>query len=704
MGRGRKGHGKGFGGLKGKKNRQASRDDENQKGYDSVTVLENADFEEYYKALGIVPEEEWSDFMAALRRPLAATFRIHKGELMEYIRERMQNHFSPLVSSATLEDGSKGRLEPLPWYPNECGWYTDASRKDIRKSPELKEFHKFLVAFSERGFLSRQETVSMVPSFFLDVCPGHHVLDTCAAPGNKTVQILEDLRSSDGTLKDSLCVANDVDQTRCFMLCRQTLARVAAPGAVVVNYDARLLQQVRTGNKEKVLFDRILCDVVCSGDGTFRKNLDMWLKWNVQFGRGLHQLQKSIATQATKLLKVGGRMVYSTCSLNPLEDEAVVSSLLRQSQGSLQLVDCTGKLPALKRRAGISHWRVRGKNAWLDSYAACEGTDETTIHASMFPPSTEEAALFHLERCMRFLPHDQDTGGFFVAVLELVQELPLPDKVHAVPDAKAECEVEIVEPASKKVKTDTQEDQKEEEMGKRNEETPKLSARDKARGSVCEPYYPLDTGLDYWKQVSEFYGIKDTLPTHCLMVHESNHPYPRRVTLLSETAAKMVETSAHNKLKLINAGLKVFVRNQRASETVFRIPQDAVRTMVPHLSKQVIRIGREDLRALLLERDLFEGQRSSYLNETLLSIRSGCCIAVVAEAGDPYQLVREQPDITLVALWYGKAVVNLMLSNQERYAFQEMYLTPLEVQALEVKEKEKNVDQAQKDQPADAEE
>ena len=78
-------------------------------------------------------------------------------------------------------------------------------------------------------------------------------------------------------------------------------------------------------------FDRILADVPCSGDGTLRKSPDLWKKWSPASGVDLHSLQLEIAAHAARLLKVGGRLVYSTCSLNPLEDEAVVAALLRRS-------------------------------------------------------------------------------------------------------------------------------------------------------------------------------------------------------------------------------------------------------------------------------------------------------------------------------------------------------------------------------------
>lgn len=90
-----------------------------------------------------------------------------------------------------------------------------------------------------------------------------------------------------------------------------------------------------------VQYDRILCDVPCSGDGTIRKAGDIWRRWSPVSGNGIHALQLRIALQSVTLLKVGGRMVYSTCSFNPVEDEAVVAEV----RAHLSPVHLTTRMP-----------------------------------------------------------------------------------------------------------------------------------------------------------------------------------------------------------------------------------------------------------------------------------------------------------------------------------------------------------------------
>ncbi|KAK6010901.1 hypothetical protein OSTOST_24028, partial [Ostertagia ostertagi] len=120
-----------------------------------------------------------------------------------------------------------------------------------------------------------------------------------------------------------MLIANDVDKKRCYMLIHQTLKRFHTSNCVVICEDAARMPVLKGKDDVPLKFDRILCDVICSGDGTLRKNPEIWGKWTPQDGLGLHRMQLSIARRGAAMLKVGGRLVYSTCSMNPIEDEAV---------------------------------------------------------------------------------------------------------------------------------------------------------------------------------------------------------------------------------------------------------------------------------------------------------------------------------------------------------------------------------------------
>ena len=296
----------------------------------------------------------------------------------------------------------------------------------LRKLPPLAGLHEWLKAANAYGSITRQEAVSMVPPLLLGVEPHHLVVDLCAAPGSKTSQLLEALHTGvgEGGMPPGCVLANDSDLQRCNMLVHQ-LKRAASPGLVVINHDAAHLPGPRdsaTGGPLK--FDRILADVPCTGDGTLRKAPDMWRKWNCGMGGGMHPLQLSIAKRGAQLLRVGGRMVYSTCSMNPVENEAVVAALLRASGGALRLVDCSEQLPALRRLPGMTSWKVVDRNGERTKAEPEAGSKQKPMHASVFPPAPEELPALNLHLCLRILPHHQDTGAFFICLLEKTAEMP----------------------------------------------------------------------------------------------------------------------------------------------------------------------------------------------------------------------------------------------------------------------------------------
>lgn len=142
--------------------------------------------------------------------------------------------------------------------------------------------------------------------------------------------------------------------------------RLNSPALLITNNDARFLPNLKINSQHhnNLRFDRILCDVPCSGDGTLRKNLSLWKNFNAHLGHAIHPLQLDILEKAFKLLKKGGRLVYSTCSFNPIENEAVVAAALCRHIKQMALVDVSGEVsPDLKYRPGMINWRVyhRGK-------------------------------------------------------------------------------------------------------------------------------------------------------------------------------------------------------------------------------------------------------------------------------------------------------------------------------------------------------
>ena len=386
------------------------------------------------------------------------------------------------------------------------------------------------------GNISRQETVSMIPPIVLDVKPHHKVLDMCAAPGSKTAQLIEAIHAVEDVVPKGLVIANDGDNTRCYMLVHQA-KRLQSPNVIITNHDASIMPNIQVsdanGTKTNLLFDRVLCDVPCSGDGTLRKNADIWPKWSAATSTNLHGIQYRILKRGIELLEVGGRLVYSTCSLNPVEDEAVVQRLILDAGKENVIIEQASDLvPGLKYSPGLSTWKVGTKEG--ENFAQWKDVDEkfhSQIRPYMFAAS-EQIKDLNIQRCMRVLPHQQDTGGFFVAVLT----------------KRAPCDWE-----SKRLKTD-EDARKEPPAPSRTRKKP----RNVHQGFKEDPYIYFQSDEHLFKEIEEYYGLKELKPemflTRCKDTTKKNSLY-----YTSEIVRDIIQSNG-DRVKIINTGVKAFTR------------------------------------------------------------------------------------------------------------------------------------------------
>ncbi|GAB2232154.1 hypothetical protein Drorol1_Dr00011181 [Drosera rotundifolia] len=734
-------------------------------------ATQNAAFEEYYKEQGIVEEHEWDAFIECLRKPLPSAFRINSsGQFCDDIRSQLENEFVKSLQAEFTGEDEADAIRPLPWYPDNLAWHSNFSRNQLRKNQTLERFHEFLKQANEIGNITRQEAVSMVPPLFLDVHPDHFVLDMCAAPGSKTFQLLEIIHQYNGakTLPDGLVVANDVDVQRSNLLIHQT-KRICTSNLIVTNHEAQNFPgcnlkkhrvcaddgDTKVTNIGQLLFDRVLCDVPCSGDGTLRKAPDMWRKWSSGLGNGVHALQVQIAMRGVALLKVGGKMVYSTCSMNPIEDEAVVAEILRRCGDSLELVDVSNELPQLVRRPGLRKWKVRDKGIWLNSYEDVPKHRKSGVLRSMFPVGNtaeisldngqangsggssengsndnsaciselhavqssklmkEEVSCFPLERCIRLVPHDQNSGAFFVAVFHKRSPFPVTlekidshedlclangETVEAISsevgsengDLKpAEAALEETTPPESAVENVPEEaalvddghqlseleSQKDtEELGNEIPHSGKAGSKRKlqiqGRWKGVDPVilFKDEAIID---RIKTFYGIKDSFNLHGqLVVRNADNSHVKRIYYISKSVKDVLELNFQvgQQLKIAAVGLKIFERQTsregNASPCLFRISSEGLPLLLPHMTKQVLHASPLDFKHLLQYKSIKFGDFvDAEFGKMALQLVMGCCVVVLREAGqvpsDPFQV---KPSAIAIGCWKGRSNIAVMVS------------------------------------------
>jgi len=227
------------------------------------------------------------------------------------------------------------------------------------------------------GMMYMQEASSMLPVALLDPQPGETILDMSSAPGSKTTQIASRI----GT--DGVIVANDVQDKRIWSLI-SNLDRCGVTTAVLT----RKVGQWFGGNMTEV-FDRVLCDAPCTAEGTSRKDTDALQYCSPENIGKMARLQKELLESAIHATKVGGRIVYSTCTMTPEENEEVIAYVLNKFSDQVTPLD-----PGL---ISTTDFRIPME-------------DSAIVQRSLGIRSSFPA--------VRLWPQTFDTEGFFVCVLE----------------------------------------------------------------------------------------------------------------------------------------------------------------------------------------------------------------------------------------------------------------------------------------------
>ncbi|MDO5399369.1 MAG: RsmB/NOP family class I SAM-dependent RNA methyltransferase [Eubacteriales bacterium] len=226
--------------------------------------------------------QDYEAFLESLRRPRAVALR-----------------FNPL----------KGARPQLPFVRENVPWERSGFYYDPESRPGLHVYH-------EAGVYYLQEASAMAPVALLSPQPGERVCDLCAAPGGKTTQIAGRMAGA------GFLLANEWSPKRAKILSRN-IERMGVANALVTNETAQRLAQRLPG-----FFDRVLVDAPCSGEGMFRKEEAAVTDWSQETVEMCAARQAEILDGAARLVRPGGRLVYSTCTFAPEEDEGAVTAFL----------------------------------------------------------------------------------------------------------------------------------------------------------------------------------------------------------------------------------------------------------------------------------------------------------------------------------------------------------------------------------------
>ncbi len=263
----------------------------------------------------------------------------------------------------------QGLGEPVSWAAN--GYYL---------SPES---NAGAVPLHEAGAWYLQEPSAMLPAAVLAPQPGEKVLDLCAAPGGKSTQLAAVMAGH------GLLVCNEPVPKRALILSRN-IERMGITNALVVStMPDKLAARWPEG------FDALQVDAPCSGEGMFRRHPETRAEWSPENAAGCAKRQAEILDAAALLVRPGGRMVYSTCTLNPVENEDTVSAFLqRHSDFTLTPFHLPGADAPEGMLTCYPH-RMRGEGHFVALlHRQGQGVASLPLDASLSTPSKERRQVY----------------------------------------------------------------------------------------------------------------------------------------------------------------------------------------------------------------------------------------------------------------------------------------------------------------------
>lgn len=272
-----------------------------------------------------------------------------------------------------LKADRKDFMEKSPFGLKEVLWEPDGFYYGAEDKPGKHPYH-------EAGVYYIQEPSAMLPAMLLKAQPGERVLDLCAAPGGKSTKLGAAMRGR------GILVCNEIHPARAKIL-SENIERMGIRNALVTNETPQRLQAHFTG-----YFDRILVDAPCSGEGMFRKNEEASEEWSVDNVHLCAGRQDEILDCAADMLRPGGRLVYSTCTFAPDENEGSICRFLkRHPEFAIQEVP-------------FYEGMEQGVPGWC-GYRTDEGIADESMKAE------------EIRKTIRLWPHKLQGEGHYAAVL-----------------------------------------------------------------------------------------------------------------------------------------------------------------------------------------------------------------------------------------------------------------------------------------------
>jgi tRNA (cytosine49-C5)-methyltransferase len=279
----------------------------------------------------------------------------YKKYTLSFLRKSIRvNTLKISIESLKKRMEKEWELEQIPWIKEGFFIRNKKGRLDVGNTIE----HSL-------GYYYVQEAASMIPPIVLEPKQEEIILDMCAAPGSKTTQIAQYMKNK------GLIIANDIKGDRLSAL-GINLQRCGIMNTIITLSPGTAIKGI--------IFDKILLDAPCSGTGTIRKSPKTIRMWNTETVKRLAAVQKKLIAHAFEILKKEGILVYSTCSNEPEENEAVIDFLINKFEN-----------------ARIENFELNIKR----------GKIITEFEGKKYNPE--------VKKCLRLWPQDNDTEGFFVA-------------------------------------------------------------------------------------------------------------------------------------------------------------------------------------------------------------------------------------------------------------------------------------------------